>query len=89
MIAGEERTILLRVLEVATELAAAGRVAAGYQYVLLGLHRAEALLQAGSPDGLALVRRYQAMQDAYARHHSVLWHLDEGTENRGDAEAEY
>ena len=89
MIPTEERAILVGVLERAAELAVAGRVAAGYRYLLLGLRRAEALVQEGEPYGPALLRRYQVVEESYARHHSVLWHVGGRTEDGCDASLDW
>ena len=73
MIPARERELLLQAVSVAADLAAVGRFAEGYDHLLLGLRRAEALEREGLPYGEALVRRYRALRNTYMRRHSALW----------------
>jgi hypothetical protein len=63
--------ILLGDVARAVKLAADGHVAAGYDHLLGGLRRAEAVDQAGEPWGAVLVRRYRQALDSYTERYGV------------------
>lgn len=62
----EEQEVLVDALADSIELALGGRVEAGEEYLLTGLHRAEDLWK-GSPWGGDLVQCYQSARDCYRR----------------------
>jgi hypothetical protein len=68
----DERELLVLILEIAADLASAGKLGAGYTCLVAGLHRAEALERDGRPYGEALAARYQALAEGYGRRYAVL-----------------
>ena len=66
MIPDDELNLLVNTVDLAASRASGGDVAAGYEELLYGLHRAKALRDDGEAWGEALVQQWRGALDRYA-----------------------